>query len=133
MDTVRIVEALNLFFQMDFDPKYQRIKLLSKELKRAYKAAQLDGMKSKFLSANTGLTNWVTLSEERREKIFNWLSKFPVNDVHATSRNVRHENTCTWHTYKLPYRQWKELNSSSLLWINGNGDHYLPDLRKKYV
>lgn len=58
---------------------------------------------------------------QRRLKMLNWISKTPVEDHHRDAGRNRSDDhqTCNWVLERQEFQEWKEAQSSRILWIHG--------------
>ncbi|KAI5839142.1 ankyrin repeat-containing domain protein [Morchella snyderi] len=63
------------------------------------------------------------MESDKKLKVLNWLSDIKFMDHHSFSRERRQENTGLWLEENEVYKEWKNSESSSLLWLRGDAGY----------
>ncbi|KAF8244040.1 hypothetical protein K440DRAFT_663731 [Wilcoxina mikolae CBS 423.85] len=66
--------------------------------------------------------------EQKMIKILDSLSQVPYKSDHTTTQQKRVSGTCEWLLRNDQFQQWKNQNSSSLLWLHGKSSGASPVL-----
>lgn len=57
----------------------------------------------------------------KRQKVLAWVSKIKFESHHEQTKNLRFEGTGEWLFEKKSFHRWVETDSSSIMWLAGNG------------
>lgn len=63
--------------------------------------------------------DYAVITEEKKDKILEWLASVPYKKHHNTARKGRLEDSGLWFLAKGDYKNWQGSSSSTLLWLHG--------------
>ena len=61
-------------------------------------------------------------TEDKRQKILEWVSEVRCEDHHAEVVKTRLEGTGSWLLQRQEIQSWLESEESSVLWLHGKGN-----------
>lgn len=124
-EPVRQIQATVEHTQSTVEQTQIAVEATQVTVKDIYKS--LEGLQfSRYLM--TPISNWLFAGKERIE-ILSWLSQLSPAQHHDYNKSLRTPGTGGWLMNKESFREWKDLDASSLLWLHGIGKKTVPASR----